>query len=216
MFRQPEHEEEMVIYKALRKDDVFFTVFKTLASLSTEAAVELHRLFESLPITEDDDEKMAGLESRGDELQVELNLRLAKAFVTPLDREDIHRLAKAIKGILDNMHGAAHRAVYLKVDTVMSEALVLIDLASTAIKAIEEAVCCLQKGKSVAHLRQIVTDAERRGDKVSRQAIGHLFENRVEVYELLKWKELYERLESLLDRCEDTFLIIETLSVKYA
>jgi uncharacterized protein Yka (UPF0111/DUF47 family) len=205
-----------LIYKALRKQDAFFSVFNSLAALATEAATELRRLFASLPLQESDAETMTLLESRGDKLLVDLNLQLAQTFITPLDREDIHRLATGLKGVLDTLHGAAHRAVYFKADKAPPDALEMIDLAGPAITAIGEALLCLQSGKSVAHLRQIVTDCERRADKLSRRAIGRMFEDRLEVYELLKWKELYERLESLLDRCEDAFDIVETLGVKYA
>ena len=205
-----------MIYKALRKQDAFFGVFNELATLATQTVTELRRLFDSFPIQESDAAKMTEMEARGDELQVDLNLRLAKAFITPLDREDIHRLAKSLKGVLDSLHGAAHRAVYLRVGKAPEQALELIDLATLAIAATDEAVKHLQEGKAVDHLRQKVMDAERKGDHISRRAIADMFEQRVEIYELLKWKEIYERLESVLDRCEDSFLVVETLSVKYA
>ena len=205
-----------MIYKALRKQDAFFGVFNELATLATQTVNELRRLFDSFPIQESDAAKMTEMETRGDELQVDLNLRLAKAFITPLDREDIHRLGKSLKGVLDSLHGAAHRAVYLRVGKAPEQALELIDLATLAIAATDEAVKHLQEGKPVDHLRQKVMDAERKGDHISRRAIADMFEQRVEVYELLKWKEIYERLESILDRCEDSFLVVETLSVKYA
>lgn len=205
-----------MIYKALRKQDAFFTVFNQLATLGTESVTELRRLFDSFPVENEDAARMTELEAKGDAMQIDLNLRLAKSFITPLDREDIHRLGKALKGLLDSLHGAAHRAVYLKVGKAPSQALELIDLATTAITAIDESVECLQQGKPVDHLRQKVTEAERKGDHISRKAIADMFEQRVEIYELLKWKELYERLESILDRCEDCFLVVETLSVKYA
>lgn len=205
-----------MIYKALRKQDAFFSVFNQLATLATEAVTELRRLFASLPVKEEDATTMSRLESQSDQLQIDLNLQLAKTFITPLDREDIHRLANGLKGVLDALHGSAHRAVYFRVEQAPEDALEMIDLAAKAIKAIDEAVLCLQTGKSVAHLREVVTDCERQGDDVSRKAIGQMFEQRLEVYELLKWKELFERLESLLDRCEDAFIVVETLSVKYA
>ena len=205
-----------MIYKALRKQDAFFSVFNQLATLATEAVTELRRLFASLPVKEDDAATMSRLESQSDQLQIDLNLQLAKTFITPLDREDIHRLANGLKGVLDALHGSAHRAVYFRVEKAPQDALEMIDLAAKAIKAIDEAVLCLQTGKSVAHLREVVTDCERQGDNISRRAIGQMFEQRLEVYELLKWKELFERLESLLDRCEDAFIVVETLSVKYA
>jgi uncharacterized protein Yka (UPF0111/DUF47 family) len=205
-----------VIYKALRKEDAFFSVFGQLATLSTQTITELRRLFDNLPVSEADAQKMTEMELQGDNLQIDLNLRLAKSFITPLDREDIHHLAKALKAILDCLHGTAHRAVYLRVSKAPQHALELIDLATGAIASIDEAVRCLQKGQPVDHLRKKVMEAERQGDQVSRKAIGEMFEQRVEIYELLKWKELYERLEAILDRCEDGFLVVETLSVKYA
>jgi uncharacterized protein Yka (UPF0111/DUF47 family) len=133
-----------------------------------------------------------------------------------LDREDIHQLGNGLKGVLDTLHGIVHRMGYFRVVPAPADALEMIDLAAKAITAIGEATQCLQHGKDVAHLREVVMDCERKGDDLSRRAIGKMFEERLEIYELLKWKELYERLEALLDRCEDAFLIVETLSVKYA
>lgn len=205
-----------MIYKALRKEDAFFVVFSQLATLSTQTVTELRRLFDALPVEEADAQKMTEMEAAGDALQVDLNLRLAKSFITPLDREDIHHLGKALKAILDSLHGAAHRAVYLRVGQPPAPALELIELATLAIAAIDQAVRCLQIGQPVDHLRVKVMDAERKGDHISRRAIADMFERRLEIYELLKWKELYERLEAVLDRCEDGFLLVEALSVKYA
>ena len=208
--------EDPLIYKALRKQDPFFTQFAELATLSTQTIAELHRIFEALPVAETDVKKMTEMEAEGDRLQVDLNLRLARSFITPLDREDIHHLAKALKAILDALHGAAHRAVYLQVGKAPAAALKLIELARLAVGSIEQAVGCLQVGQPVDDLRVKVMEAERKGDEISRRAIAHMFEQRLEVYELLKWKELYERLEAVLDRCEDGFLVLQTLSVKYA
>ena len=205
-----------MIYKMLRKQDGYFSVFNELADLAKVAATELRRVATSLPLRQPESDSITELEAGGDELLVSLNLRLAGAFITPLDREDIHRLATGLKGILDHLHGIAHRLAYFEVDAAPGDAIEMIDLATTAITAIGEALRCLQGAKSMAHLRQVVTDCERRGDELSRRAIGQMFKDRMEIYELLKWKELYERLESLLDCCEEGFLIVETLGVKYA
>lgn len=205
-----------MIYKALRKQDAFYSVFDQLATLAAQAADELHRLFGDLPIEENDAVKISQLEAEGDKLIVELNLKLADTFITPIDREDIHRLASGLNGILDALHGSAHRAAYFRVQKAPADILEMLSLASQAIGALGGALKCFKDGRSVAEFHETVKKCELRSDELCRKAIGRLFEDRVEIYELLKWKELYERLESLLDRCEDFFLTLETLVVKYA
>lgn len=205
-----------MIYKVLRKQDAFYSVFHQLADLANQAADELLRLFGSLPITEADAETISGLESKGDKLIVELNLKLANAFITPIDREDIHRLASGLDGVLDALHGSAHRAIYFRVEKAPENALEMLRLAKTAITALDSALDCLQTGASLTEFRETVKSCEQRSDELCRRAIGRMFEEKVEIYELLKWKELYERMESLLDRCEDFFHTLETLTVKYA
>jgi len=205
-----------VIYKVLRKQDAFYSVFHELASLANQAADELLRLFGSLPITEADAATISDFETKGDRLIVDLNLKLANAFITPIDREDIHRLASGLDGVLDALHGSAHRAIYFRVEKAPEDALEMLRLAKTAITALGSALSCLQTGASPAEFRETVKSCEQRSDELCRRAIGRMFEERVEIYELLKWKELYERLESLLDRCEDFFHTLETLVVKYA
>ena len=205
-----------MIYKVLRKQDAFYSVFHQLAGLANQAADELLRLFGSLPITEADAETISGLESKGDKLIVELNLKLANAFITPIDREDIHRLASGLDGVLDALHGSAHRAIYFRVEKAPEDALEMLRLAKTAITALDSALDCLQTGASLTEFRETVKSCEQRSDELCRRAIGRMFEEKVEIYELLKWKELYERMESLLDRCEDFFHTLETLTVKYA
>lgn len=205
-----------MIYKVLRKQDAFYSVFHQLADLANQAADELLRLFGSLPITEADAETISGLESKGDKLIVELNFKLANAFITPIDREDIHRLASGLDGVLDALHGSAHRAIYFRVEKAPEDALEMLRLAKTAITALDSALNCLQTGASLREFRETVKSCEQRSDELCRRAIGRMFEEKVEIYELLKWKELYERMESLLDRCEDFFHTLETLTVKYA
>ena len=205
-----------MIYKLLRKQEAFFSTFGELARLAVEAAGEFRQLLDSHPTCEAHADRISDLESQGDDLIENLNRHLASTFITPIDREDIHHMANSLDSVIDFIHGSAHRVVSYRVERIPDAYHELVGLVVSSTQAIEKGLACLQSGDEIAAFRKQVKKDEKKSDTVSRQAIGDLFAERVDVYELLKWKELYERLESTLDRCEDVFDTLDALVVKYA
>lgn len=205
-----------MIYQFLRKQEAFFSSFQRQAELAVEAARNTVSLVEVFPGGEQQLSRLAAIEAEGDEIVSEISTRLVRTFITPIDREDIHTLSRQLDSVIDYLNGSAVRLIHFHIDRPTPEYRRLAELALTATSAIGEAVRNVKTGVEVSELRQQVKASELESDAITRRAVGELFKARADIYELIKWKELYERMENVLDRCEDVFDQLERLVVKYA
>jgi predicted phosphate transport protein (TIGR00153 family) len=161
------------------------------------------------------------MEHEGDELTHQLQNKVASTFITPLDKEDLRDLSQVLDDIIDAIEAVAARAeLYkLKVARPDLEPLAVLLVKATAIT--RDAVAELSNGfnKSTTlkdKLKEIHT-VENESDQVFRRALGSLFEEPgIAALEVMKWKEVYDRIETAIDKCEDIAKIIGTVIVKYA
>jgi uncharacterized protein len=156
------------------------------------------------------------LEHEGDQLTHKLFTIIDKTFVTPLDKEDISELTSTIDQVLDATYGTSDRLVLFKIQKPTSYMQEFVKLLSTASQEINSAVTELQKGKReilIQHSKAI-SKCEHEGDSVYRLAIADLFESNDPIW-IIKTKEVYETLESALDRCRDVADVIEDVALKY-
>ena len=141
---------------------------------------------------------------------------LNQTFITPFDREDIHRLSSSLDDVLDFVNGAAVRMTLYRV-TVPPPAA--IDLAALIVKQSEElslAVSLLESNQKVLDHCVEVNRLENEADRVSRRAIAELFEHEKDPIQLIKIKELYEVLETATDKAEDAANVLEAVVLKSA
>lgn len=205
-----------MIYQFLRKQEAFFSSFQRQAALAVEAAHNKLLLVDAYPDVQVQLSRLADIEGEGDQIVNEISQQLLRTFITPIDREDIHSLSRQLDGILDHLHGTAVRLASFHIQSPTPQYRRLVELTVTATTAIGEAVHNVGTANEVSELRRQVKASELESDAITRRAVGELFGARADVYELIKWKELYERMETVLDRCEDVFDQLERLVVKYA
>jgi predicted phosphate transport protein (TIGR00153 family) len=156
------------------------------------------------------------LEHEGDQLTHKLFTKIDKTFVTPIDKEDISSLTSSIDQVLDSTYGTSDRLVLFKISNPSHYMQELSKALVTACQEIHEAVTKLSKLNNpelLEHCKKI-SDCEHEGDKVYRIAIAKLFETNDPI-EIIKFKEIYETLESGLDRCVDVADTIEDIALKY-
>jgi hypothetical protein len=141
--------------------------------------------------------------------------RLHVMFVTPIDRHDIHTLATRLDDVLDYIDAAASDLHVYRVKQPTPECRALTDVVVDSVGAMHEAVKCL-RGLDPAFYRhaQAVHEHEHRADQLLRQSLASLFEPGADAIEVLKWKEIYETLEGVTDRCEDVSNTIEAIMLK--
>ncbi len=156
------------------------------------------------------------LEHEGDQLTHYLFTKIDKTFVTPIDKEDISSLTSSIDQVIDSTYGTSDRLVLFKISRPSHYMQELSKVLLTGCQEIYEAVTKLSKLNNpglLEHCKKI-SDCEHEGDKIYRIAIANLFETN-EPIEIIKFKEVYETLESGLDRCVDVADTIEDIALKY-
>jgi predicted phosphate transport protein (TIGR00153 family) len=192
----------------------FFELFERQSATLLLGARALRDLAENFDDVEAKAHRIKEIESDGDQITPDLIDSLNRTFITPFDREDIHALASALDDVLDNIEGVASRFALFRVRELTPETRELILIIERACVAIHEAVKCLRNRKEVQKNLVEINKLENDADMISRDMTAKLFETAADFRELIKWKELYGRLEATTDDCEDVANIIEGIFVK--
>ena len=192
----------------------FFELFETQATKVLEGARALQELAEHYDRVEEKARHIKKLESDGDHITHEIIERLNRTFITPIDREDIHALATGLDDVLDNVEGVSSRLALFEVRTITPEAVELASIIERSCVAIHEAVTHLRDLKRIHEFCIQLNDLENQADFISRNTTARLFREETDFRELIKWKEIYGRLEATTDDCEDVANILEGIVVK--
>lgn len=201
------------------RDVTFYDLFTRQAECICEMSDLFHDLVHNYENLEEKLQRIHQLERKGDELYSDISRRVASTFVTPLDREDIHRLADHLDDILDYIQAAAARMHLFRVDRPLPKLLQMADLVPRCAEVLKAAIHRLPRFEDLSELRQQMHDYESRGDWLNREAVAELFEGCREVgdvVDLIKWKEIIETTENALDRFEDVFDVLETVVIKHS
>jgi len=203
----------------VNKDKTFFEILDKAASNVALGARALADLLDSFPADMEAKVKaIKDIEHQGDMLTHQTIEMINKTFVTPIDREDIHNLGTKLDDIIDLIDGASSRLALYKIDAVTPEAKAFAQLLIRAADIINHAMACLRKLSNskevIKHCVEINT-IENDGDKLMGQAMTNLFATN-DAMKIIKWKEIYQTLESATDRCEDVANVIEGIMLKYS
>ncbi len=163
--------------------------------------------------------RMKDIEHEGDAIAHGIHQKLHKTFITPMDREDIYALANKMDTILDLIEASATRMSLFKMKGPNPDIKDLAVVLNKAIALVKKAIFAMrQRKKNVKMILDTcieINTLENEGDHVLRQSIAHLFEREDDAIELVKWKEILERIEEATDMCEDVSNIIEGMILKY-
>ncbi|HYM13280.1 MAG TPA: DUF47 family protein [Bryobacterales bacterium] len=201
--------------KILPTEEKFFVLFEQQAQYMAEAA---HLLVSAVMGSPADlvsyAAKIRDVEHKGDEVTHGIMTRLDQTFLTPIDPEDIHRLASHLDDVLDMIDAAVGRLLLYKVKSLPAEVTALAQITEACCLATVKAISAMGKGDGVREYLIEINRLENEADRVNRQGLGDLFETEKDAIELIKLKEIYEILESATDRCEDVANVIESVVVK--
>lgn len=201
------------------RDERFFELFTSVATLTAEAAKILLELFKSPPEKRTYlVESIKKLEHQADGITHELVTRLDRSFITPLDREDIHFLASRLDNVIDQIDGSARRTAIFRTESAPQGAIILADVIARATEQVLAAVKVLEKGKTPVVIQACVEvkKLEEEGDAVYTEWLGRLFDEEKDPIALIKWKEIYDTLEATLDQAEDVANILESIAIKHS
>jgi uncharacterized protein len=212
-------EELRMGFSLFPKNDKFFDLFTMSACNIRLAAEQFLNMVQDFTNVEEKANRLKEIESKGDTITHDIIDHLNSSFITPIDREDITALAGNLDDVLDEIEGVANRLHLFSVDKP-TEAC--IDLAKIVVKAadlIEKAVRNLRQFSNLKQFLVEIHSLENQADQITRQMTAKLFQTNgtsADVMNLIKWKEIYARLEHTADRMEDVANIIEDIVVKNA
>ncbi|MCJ7748223.1 MAG: DUF47 domain-containing protein [Desulfobacterales bacterium] len=159
------------------------------------------------------------LEHQGDAITHQIFEQLHRSVITPFDREDIALLAHSLDDVTDFIHAAADAMLLYKVERPTNRARELVDVIVQAVAEVESAVSEMHDriGRKQLLKRCVeINRLENIGDNVFRSAMAELFDDSTDIAGLIKWREIYKHMESVIDRCEDIANILEGVAIKYA
>ena len=192
-------------------------ILNELACKAEEVSALLVDIFASFEKLEENHAKIKRLEREADNLTHSVFEELNKTFITPLDREDISRIASKTDDIIDYIEGISGRIINFKVKASPPYMLEMAKELSLATKEVNFMITRLHNVKAdksiIEHCRK-VSESEHRVDEIHRKAVGELFETN-DVVTIIKMKEIYDALETTSDRCQDVADSIEDIVLKY-
>jgi uncharacterized protein len=201
------------------KEKKFFALFEQ----GTQNAVKIaQQLKDMVYIWENVKERVwviNDLEHQGDAITHQIFEQLHRSVITPFDREDIALLAHSLDDVTDFIHAAADAMLLYKVERPTHRAKELVDIVVQAVAEVERAVSEIHDriGRKQLLKRCVeINRLENMGDSVYRSAMAELFDDSADFAGLIKWREIYKHMESVIDRCEDIANILEGVAIKYA
>ncbi|HSE92491.1 MAG TPA: DUF47 family protein, partial [Methylomirabilota bacterium] len=195
----------------------FFDYFEQQSQHILRAAELLHELVHHFADARAKMHAIKEIEHQGDQVTHEVVKRLHQTFITPLDREDIHALASRLDDVLDYIEASAERLLIYRIKEPTSACRALTDVIVQITRAVDHTVRCLRTRDPRFHEHAVeVNRLENSADNLLRDSLAELFEQQGDPIEIIKWKEIYETLEVVTDRCEDVANVIEGIILKMA
>jgi hypothetical protein len=203
--------------RLIPRETKFFDMFVEMAENLIEGARLMKNLLENYQDVPAQVARLKDIEHRGDDMTHGLMTKLNQTFITPFDREDIHRLASSIDDVLDLLNAAGDRMMVYKITAVTKPSAILAGLILQQSEELTRALSKLEKQQqSVMQHCVEINRLENEADRVTREAVGYLFEIEKDPIQLIKIKELYEVLELATDKAEDAANVIESVILKSA
>ena len=201
------------------KEEKFFDYFEELANKIVDGSRFFLAMTENHDYSESKIARLKELEHEADSITHRTYEKMHTTFLTPLDREDIYALVNKMDSIMDMIEATAVRIYLYKVkkpdDEIIKQAKIL-DAAVAKIKIIIHALRDMKNAKMILEACVEINTLENAGDVVLRTIMADLFVKEKDAIELMKWKEIFERIEEALDVCEDVSNIVEGIVLKHA
>ena len=199
------------------RDRLYFDLFEEAGGNIVRAADLLDQLLRSFPDRREElTRDILICEQEGDRITHDIIRRLNETFVTPIDREDIYSLASALDDIVDYTEEAADYLGLYKIEAPMEQAQRLAHILLDACRQLEQAMPKVRAFGDVSQQTVEVNRLENDGDRITREAIASLFDNGIDPMVVIRWKDIFERIEQAVDACETAANILESVLVKHA
>jgi len=200
------------------RDTIFFDLFEHQAGLLTEAAWQLVDLTENFTNVKEKRHEIENLEHEGDQVTHDIYEQLNRTFITPLDPEEISRLASTLDEVLDYIDGAAEKMLYYSIESADSHMIELAKLIHMSTGEIEHAIKSIRTLKDPRYIEERcieVNRLENLADDVLAHALTDLFKT-TDAIMIIKLKDIYEQLETATDNCEDVANTLSDIAIRHS
>lgn len=206
----------MARFSFLPKEEQYFSFFSQMTSYIYDAArVLVEMLNDKNGAYADYLKRIKDIEHQCDDLTHSISTKLNKSFITPFDREDIYLLSGALDDVVDLIDDAARAMVMYDVHESTPHARHFADVIQRMAVQLHEIVSMLAKPNGISPRLVELHRLENEGDEIYHSAVAELFHNATDPLVVIKWKDIYEKLEAAVDRCENVANIIESVIIKH-
>ncbi|MDD5568432.1 MAG: DUF47 family protein [Candidatus Omnitrophota bacterium] len=208
-----------MFFNLIPKEFNFFDLFEKQVSYAVEATAAFRELASKGRIDEQGIERIRLIEHQGDEVAHTIIDQLNKTFITPFDREDIHALAKELDDVIDMINTIVNRMMVYKITNVNKN---LVAFASAIEESVQAVACMVRAMRNMKNAKAIsescveINRLENVGDTMRDKVLAELFETEKDPIAVIKWKEIYQDSETVLDICEDVAHVVSSIMVKQA
>jgi len=202
-------------FRLLPREEKFYTDFQALADELKRGARELEEMLAPDRPVWDKAEEIKEIEHKCDFLTHEIIQRLNRTFVTPLDREDIHALARSLDDVMDAIDACATLIRLYRLERVRFGARELARIITASTDQVRLALGALEQNKGLITHAVEINRLENEADRMHQEAVMRLFDDEHDPLLVIKWKEALDFLEDATDRCEDVANVLEGVMVKH-
>ena len=207
----------MARFSLIPKEEQYFGLFRQMTSHIYDAASKLAEMLGGKQADfKTHLDSIKAIEHQCDELTHSISKKLNSSFITPFDREDIYMLSGALDDIVDLIDDAARAVVMYNVRETTDYARQFGDVIQRMAVQLHEVVSTLERPAGIAPRLVEIHRLENEGDDLYHEAIGDLFQGTPDAIRIIRWKDIYDKLEAAVDRCEQAANIIETVIIKHA
>ena len=202
-------------FRLIPREEKFYSDFLALADELKKGGALLEEMLSADRPNWDKADEIKEVEHKCDFLTHGIIQRLNRTFVTPLDREDIHALARSLDDVMDAIDAAATLVRLYRLETVRFGVRELAENITSCTKEVRLALDALEKHKGVTTHAVEINRLENEADRTHQEAVSRLFDDEKDPIVVMKWKETLDLLEAATDRCEDVANVLEGVVVKH-
>jgi uncharacterized protein len=196
------------------KEQEFFDLFEEASGNILRAAELLERMLRTYPEHGELARDILICEQDGDRITHDIIRRLNQTFVTPIDREDIYSLASALDDVVDYIEEVADFLGLYKIEAPMEQSQAMARVLRDAARQVDQAMQRMRRFGDIHHFTVEINRLENEGDRLLRESLAALFQEGIDPIVVIRWKDIYERLEAAIDSTETVANILENIVIK--
>jgi predicted phosphate transport protein (TIGR00153 family) len=215
----PNKTEGVLGFSFLPAEVKFYDYFEQASANLLDGARLLQNLLDDYQNLEEVVGQITEVEHRGDFIVHEVTNLLPRTLITPIDGDDIQRLISSVDDALDAVHAVAQRLLIYRVDDVRKPARRLAHLIVESAQELDAAIHCIRDKKKYDEVRNRIVQIntlENNGDRVFYDGLTALVSHRDDIFDFIRWKEIYELLEATTDRIEDAADVMQRVMIANA